>query len=77
MLIVSVLKCSKEFTPKHAQWLHRQFKDIPSICLTDADNILELTQPLCFITGRDGGLKLNYLILITQSLETKIYSILT
>ncbi|MCV5342570.1 hypothetical protein OFC87_37150, partial [Escherichia coli] len=31
MLIVSVLKCGKEFTPKHAQWLHSQFKGIPSI----------------------------------------------
>lgn len=49
MLIVSVLKCSKEFTPKHAQWLHRQFKGIPSICLTDADNIPGVnTTPLLY-----------------------------
>lgn len=39
MLIVSVLKCGKDFTPRHAQWLHRQFKGMPSICLTDADCI--------------------------------------
>ncbi|EQB7866340.1 hypothetical protein ISX58_07825 [Citrobacter amalonaticus] len=39
MLIVSVLKCGKEFTPKHAQWLHSQFKGISSICLTDAGSI--------------------------------------
>lgn len=39
MLIVSVLKCGKEFTPKHAQWLHKQFGELPSVCLTDAENI--------------------------------------
>lgn len=39
MLIVSVLRCGKDFTPKHAQWLHRQFGDRKSVCLTDATTI--------------------------------------
>ncbi|WP_213322543.1 hypothetical protein [Klebsiella aerogenes] len=39
MLIISVLKTSKEFTPKHAQWLHKQLKGHPSVCLTDAGTI--------------------------------------
>lgn len=39
MLIISVLRCGKDFTPKHAQWLHRQFGEHPSICLTDAGEI--------------------------------------
>lgn len=49
MLIVSVLRCSKEFTPKHAQWLHRQFQDLPSVCLTDAEDIPGVkTTPLLY-----------------------------
>lgn len=39
MLIVSVLKSSKNFTPKHAKWLHDQLKEYNSICLTDAGKI--------------------------------------
>ncbi|EHI1004568.1 hypothetical protein J1C06_004901 [Escherichia coli] len=39
MLVISVLRCSKEFTPKHAQWLHRQIRGIRSVCLTDAEHI--------------------------------------
>ncbi|WP_213322304.1 hypothetical protein [Klebsiella aerogenes] len=39
MIVVSVLKVSKEFTPKHAQWLHKQLKGLPSVCITDAGTI--------------------------------------
>lgn len=49
MLIVSVLKSGKDFTPKHAQWLHRQFGDLPSICITDAGDIPGVnTTPLLY-----------------------------
>ncbi|XTZ40083.1 hypothetical protein ACQYRI_08970 [Salmonella enterica] len=49
MLIVSVLRCGKYFTPKHAQWLHRQFGDRESICLTDAAYIKGVkTTPLLY-----------------------------
>ncbi|MER1978028.1 hypothetical protein [Pseudocitrobacter faecalis] len=49
MIIVSVLRCGKDFTPKHAQWLHRQFGDRPSICLTDAESIPGVkTTPLLY-----------------------------
>lgn len=43
MLIVSVLRCGKDFTPKHAQWLHRQFEGHNSLCLTDAPSIPGVT----------------------------------
>ncbi len=36
MIIVSVLRQSKDFTTKHAQWLHKQLKGYDSVCLTDA-----------------------------------------
>lgn len=49
MLIVSVLRCGKDFTPKHAQWLHRQFGGRKSLCLTDATNIEGVkTAPLLY-----------------------------
>ena len=35
MIIVSVLKISKEFTPKHAQWLHKQLKKGGAACIDD------------------------------------------
>lgn len=47
MLIVTVLRQSKKFTPKHAQWIHQQFGDHDSVCLTDADAIAGVkTTPL-------------------------------
>ena len=39
VLIVTVLKQSKKFTTKHAQWIHKQFGEHDSVCLTDADHI--------------------------------------
>jgi hypothetical protein len=39
VIIVSVLKVSKEFTPRHAQWLHKQLKGVRSVCLTNAGHI--------------------------------------
>ena len=49
MLIVTVLKQSKKFTPKHAQWIHKQFAPFESVCLTDAAHINGVkTAPLLF-----------------------------
>ncbi|MBJ3814630.1 hypothetical protein F9C28_06745 [Shimwellia pseudoproteus] len=49
MLIVSVLRCGKDFTPRHAQWLHRQFGATRSVCLTDAGDIPGVeTAPLLY-----------------------------
>lgn len=49
MLIVSVLRQSKDFTTKHAQWLHKQLKKYESICLTDAIKIKDVnTTPLLY-----------------------------
>ncbi|ELM1462755.1 hypothetical protein GBC03_12590 [Citrobacter telavivensis] len=49
MLIVSVLRCGKNFTSKHAQWLHRQFGGRKSLCLTDAKTIEGVeTAPLLY-----------------------------
>ena len=39
MLIVTVLKQRKKFTTKHAQWIHKQFGQHESVCLTDAKHI--------------------------------------
>ena len=37
-IIVTVLKVGKEYSTKHAQWLHSQLpKDLQSVCLSDAD----------------------------------------
>ncbi|AFJ47910.1 hypothetical protein [Shimwellia blattae] len=49
MLIVSVLRCGKDFTPRHAQWLHRQLGDRRALCLTDAAEIPGVpTAPLLY-----------------------------
>lgn len=49
VLVVSVLRCSRDFTPRHAQWLHRQIRGIRSVCLTDADHIEGVeTAPLLY-----------------------------
>lgn len=49
MIIVSVLKQSKDFTTKHAQWLHKQLKGYDSVCLTDALKIKGVnTAPLLY-----------------------------
>lgn len=39
MMIVTVLRQSKKFTSKHAQWIHKQFTPFESVCLTDAKYI--------------------------------------
>ncbi len=43
MLIVTVLKQSKEYQPEHAQWLHRQLSQYDSLCLTDCRHIAGVT----------------------------------
>ncbi|WP_434462185.1 hypothetical protein ACMV5L_01805 [Serratia plymuthica] len=43
MLIVTVLKQSKEYQPVHAQWLHRQIQHYDSLCLTDSHDISGVT----------------------------------
>ncbi|EBO6079914.1 hypothetical protein GAL64_22910, partial [Salmonella enterica subsp. enterica serovar Enteritidis] len=49
MIIVSVLRQSKDFTTKHAQWLHKQLKGYDSVCLTDALKIKGVnTAPLLY-----------------------------
>ncbi|EMU6538943.1 hypothetical protein [Escherichia albertii] len=49
MFIVSVLRQSKDFTIKHAQWLHRQLDGYKSICMTDASEIKGVqTAPLLY-----------------------------
>lgn len=49
MIIVSVLRQSKDFTIKHAQWLHKQLKGYDSVCLTDAPKIEGVnTAPLLY-----------------------------
>lgn len=49
MIIVSVLRQSKDFTAKHAQWLSKQIKGHRFICLTDAKHIPGVeTAPLLY-----------------------------
>lgn len=43
MLIVSVLRQSKEYQSAHAQWLHRQLSGYDSLCLTDCGDIAGVT----------------------------------
>lgn len=49
MIIVSVLRLSKDFTTQHAQWLHKQLVGYNSVCLTDAKYIKGVnTAPLLY-----------------------------
>lgn len=44
--IVTVLRAGGDFSPAHVQRLHRQFGDIPSICLSDTAVPGVITRPL-------------------------------
>jgi len=49
MKIISVLRCGREYTVRHAQWLHRQLSGYDSLCMTDAKSIPGVqTAPLLY-----------------------------
>ncbi|WP_430673366.1 hypothetical protein [Klebsiella aerogenes] len=49
MLIVSVLRMSKEYQPLHVQWLHRQLVGYDSLCISDCEDIEGVkTAPLLY-----------------------------